>query len=205
MIIHHRSWGCNNIYHKCKTVKEFIDSELMKIENKEKKYFRICTKNSYNGKQNMLLYFQDGKLKSHHSTQIAFDYNDVLDYEIYDLYSMDDLKVDNIVSVDDDCLEELQEKFKEEDDEFFKIDLETLGMSKEEKFKYSIDKMFEEDEIKKIVKSNAYVEDKIVVKALRMLFEETDEVRYLKNRVKKLEKTVERQSQQIKWLGKNKY
>lgn len=39
-----------------------------------------------NGKQNMILYFQGGVLKSHHTTFQNFDYNDVLDYEISPSY-----------------------------------------------------------------------------------------------------------------------
>lgn len=204
MIIHHGNWGMNNIRHNCKTVREFIDKELMRIEGKENKYFRICTKKSYNKKQNMLLYFQDGKLKSHHSTQVAFNYEEVLDYEIFEFYSMDDLKVTNIVSVDCDCKEELKENFKKEDMGIFKFDLETLGMSKEEELKYYINKMIEEDKVKSIVKSSSYVEDKIVAKALKMLFKETNEIIDLRNRISELERVVEQQSQQIKWLGKNK-
>lgn len=204
MIIHHGHWGMNNISHNCKTVKEFIYEEIMKIDGKENKYFRICTKKAYDKKQNMLLYFQDGKLKSHHSTKRKFDYNDVLDYEIFEFYSMDDLKVSNIVSVDDDCIEKFQEKLKQKDKNFIKIDLETLGMTEEEKLKYRINQIFEEDKVKNIIKSSAYVEDKIVAKALRMLFKETDEIIKLRNRISELERMVEQQSQQIKWLSKNK-
>lgn len=204
MIIHHGSWGMNNIRHNYKTVKEFIDNEIMRIEGKENKYFRICTKKSYNGKQNMLLYFQDGKLKSHHSTQVAFNYNDVLEYEIYEMYSMDDLKVTNIVSVDCDCLEDLEKKLKQKDEEVLTFNLETLGMSKQEKIKYHLNKIFEENEVKNIVKSSEYIEGNIVAKALRMLFKQTDEITTLNNRMTELERIVEQQSQQIKWLSNNK-
>jgi len=53
MVIHHRSWGGNNIKHRYRTVREFIEKELPTIDNKEKKYFRICTKVQYDGKANM--------------------------------------------------------------------------------------------------------------------------------------------------------
>ena len=77
-------------------------------------------------------------------------------------------------------------------------------MSKEEELKYYINKMIEEDKVKSIVKSSSYVEDKIVAKALKMLFKETNEIIDLRNRISELERVVEQQSQQIKWLGKNK-
>lgn len=204
MIIHHGSWGMNNIRHNCKTVREFIDKELMQIEGKENKYFRICTKKAYDKKQNMLLYFQDGKLKSHHSTQLEFNYEDVLDYEIFEFYSMDDLKVTNIVSVQDDCLEDLKKRLDKDSGGAITFNLDTLGMSEDEKFIYHINKACENAEVKNIVKSSAYIEDKIVAKALRMLFKETDKIIGLNNRIKELEKLVEQQSQQIKWLGKTK-
>lgn len=204
MIIHHRSWGGNNIRHSCRTVEEFINEELMKIDGKENKYFRICTKKEYNGKSNMLLYFQDGKLKSHHSTKVAFDYNDVLDYEIYELYSMNDLKVDNIVSVDYDCLKELEKMLKEKKEKDLTFDLETLGMSEEEKLRHRLNKIFEENRVKDIIESGESIEDDVLAKALRILFKQTGEITKLNNRISELEKIVERQSQQIKWLGKNK-
>lgn len=204
MIIHHRSWGGNNIRHSCRTVKEFINEELMKIDGKENKYFRICTKKEYNGKSNMLLYFQDGKLKSHHSTKVAFDYNDVLDYEIYELYSMNDLKVDNIVSVDYDCLKELKKMLRGKEEKVLTFDLETLGMSEEEKLRHRLNKIFEENRVKDIIESGESIEDDVLAKALRILFKQTGEITKLNNRISELEKIVEQQSQQIKWLGKNK-
>lgn len=206
MIIHHRDWLGDNISHECKTVREFINKELMKISNKEKKYFRICTKAQYEGKQNLLLYFQDGKLKSHHSTKIAFDYNDVLDYEIYGTYSIDDLEVTNIDSIDSDCEEEMAEKLNKiaNRNKDLIIDRETLGMSKQEKIMYSIDKMFEEDVIRRSIKDNKDITDDTIVKALKILFKQTDEITTLNNKIAELEKKVEQQSQQIKWLGKNK-
>lgn len=204
MIIHHIDWVGNKICHRCKTVREFINEELMKIDGKENKYFRICTKKEYYGKKNLLLYFQDGKLKSHHSTQIAFDYNDVLDYEIYGFYSMDDLKVTNIVSVDCDCLEEFEKKLKEKDEEVLTFNLETIGMPEQEKIKYYINKVCEDIKIKGVIKSNECLDDDIVVKALRMLFKETDEIVVLNNKIAELERRIEQQSQQIQWLGKYK-
>lgn len=204
MIIYHKEWIEYNIRHKCKTVKEFIEKELMKIDGKENKYFRICTKKAYDGKQNMILYFQDGKLKSHHSTQVAFDYNDVLKYEIYEFYSMDDLKVTNIVSVEHDCLEGLEKELKQKEGTDLTIDVKTLGMSEQEKLRYHLNKVCEDIAIKGVVESNECLDGNIAVKALRMLFKETDKITKLNNRIKELEKLVEQQSQQIKWLGKNK-
>ncbi|WP_302782623.1 hypothetical protein [Clostridium saudiense] len=199
MVIHHRVWAGNNIKHKYKTVKEFIDNELMKIENKEKKYFRISTKVEFKGKRNLLLYFQDGKLKSHHSTTVAFDYNDVLEYDIFEYYSMNDISVENIISVDCDCEEEINAKFKESNR--LNIDIDTIGMTREEKSSYRIKKMIENNNIKDTIKKEAKTTDDIIIKALNLLFEETEENVTLKNEVKELRRVLEEKEQQIKWLG----
>ncbi|WP_346937332.1 hypothetical protein [Clostridium sp.] len=204
MVIHHRSWGENNIKHRHRTVREFIEKELPRINNKEKKYFRICLKEQYDGKANMLLYYQDGKLKSHHSTKISFDYSYVLDYEIHEYYSIDDLEVTNMYSVEFDCEEKIKEERsrKVERNKRLLIDMETLGMTEDEKVAYELDRMFKEDSIRKAIKKEAEIPQSMVVKALKMMLKESEEITYLRNRISELEEIVDRQTQQIKWLGK---
>lgn len=87
------------IKHRCKTVRDFIDIELIKIEDRENKCFKITTKNSFNDMQNLILFFEDGILKSNHTTGKKFDYNDVLDYEILENYAMQYIESDDIESV----------------------------------------------------------------------------------------------------------
>ncbi|PWX17050.1 hypothetical protein CYK66_00930 [Clostridium perfringens] len=74
--------------HEEKTVRDFIDNIIYKTEDRENKVFVIHTIQALNGKQNMILYFQDGVLKSHHTTFQKFDCNDVLDYEISPSYKL---------------------------------------------------------------------------------------------------------------------
>lgn len=77
-----------NIEHRCRTVREFIDIEIRSIEDREKKCFRISTINPFKDMQNLVLFYEDGILKSNHTTGIRFDYHDVLDYEIVKNYAM---------------------------------------------------------------------------------------------------------------------
>ncbi|OPX47852.1 hypothetical protein [Clostridium thermobutyricum] len=103
----------DKINHNCNTVREFIENIIEKTEDKENKYFKISTKVGLSGNRNMILYYQDGILKSHHTTRQKFDYKLVLDYEIYDEYYMGILKMNNILSYDFDSREELK-KFIEQ-------------------------------------------------------------------------------------------
>lgn len=198
MVIHHIHWYGNKIQHDCKTVREFIDKELMKIENKEKKYFRIRTKQAYNRCNNLLMYFQNGELKSHHSTCIRFDYKDVLDYEICDGYSMNDITVDNIISIDCDYREEIEKQFEEEN---FTFDIETLGMSKEEEKKYHRVKIFEEVEIINKIKNNEDLDSNSLKRALQILIKPYEEIVKTKRELQELKKEVYEKDQKIKWLG----
>lgn len=88
MILKGRKWGILNIEHRCRTVREFIDIELINIEDREKKCFKISTKKPFMDMQNLVLFFEDGVLKSNHTTGRSFDYHDVLDYEILQKYAM---------------------------------------------------------------------------------------------------------------------
>lgn len=201
MVIDHRNWLENNIKHKCKTVKDFIDNELMKIENKEKKYFIICLKEEYVDKKNLVLYFQDGKLKSHHSTMVAFDYNDVLECEIQKYYSMFDITIDKIVSIDCDSIEEIVSKLIPRSLFDKDIDIDTLGMTETEKNHYILNKMFEEYNIIETIRKESKISDDIFTKCLNLSLEKINESKSSIRRIEKLEWVVEQQAQQIKWLS----
>lgn len=88
MVVKGRKWGLLNIEHRCITVREFIDIELMNIEDREKKCFKISTKAPFKDMQNLVLFFENGILKSNHTTGKEFDYHDVLDYRIWENYAM---------------------------------------------------------------------------------------------------------------------
>ena len=99
LILKGRRFGGLNIKHRCRTVREFIDIELRRIEDRENKCFKISTKRPFNDMQNLVLFFEDGILKSNHTTGKKFDYNDVLDYEILEKYAMQYIESDDIESV----------------------------------------------------------------------------------------------------------
>lgn len=101
MILRLRNDG-NVIEHSEKTVRDFIDNIIYETEGKENKAFLIHTTKALNGNQNMILYFQDGVLKSHHTTFQKFDYNDVLDYEISPSYRVKYVLLEDILSIDTD-------------------------------------------------------------------------------------------------------
>lgn len=110
MLIRHREWGGNDLPHNSNTVREFIDDVIMNYPDKEKRYFRIITKQSYNGCRSLLIYIQDGVVKSHHSTLIEFNVNDIMDFEIFPTYSVDKIDVNEVLSVDCNNEKELEEQ-----------------------------------------------------------------------------------------------
>lgn len=192
MIIRHRSWGENTLNHNCLTVKEFVENIIMNEPDKELKYFRICTTREFNGNANLLLYIQDGKIKSHHSTMKKFDWNDVIDWEIRTKYSMDIIKLHNILSLEYDCLEDIEKKFNGTD---FKFDI----LSTEEK----ISKMFEDMQIKRDINGNCSMED--IRLCVKILVDENEElsskVTGLEHEYKELEKENYFLNERLKWIG----
>lgn len=108
MVIYSKNCG-ESIKHNCKTVKEFIENELEKIEDREENYYKLSIKNSYEDMKNIILYYQDDVLKSHHTTGKRFEYKDVLNHEILGYYTLQKLRVENIKSVDFNNIEELKE------------------------------------------------------------------------------------------------
>lgn len=203
MIIHHKEWGGNNVKHEEKTVRDFINKIIMKNPNKEKKYFRICAKQWLDGKGNMLLYFQDGILKSHHSGGDEFNYKDILEYELHEYYSIDDLSVDNIRSVDCDNNEQLEQRmiaYRSRERSWHTDDM-INGME-------ALERELKEEKIKKTIKEDNIKNDDLVLVVRQLcvdmeIMERMERKQLLlEKEIAKLEEENEKQSQQIIWLGK---
>lgn len=203
MIIRHREWGDNKIIHDAKTVEEFIEKVINETKDKEKKYFRICTKEYLDGKGNMLLYFQDGKLKSHHSTLCKFDYKDVLEYEIWPRYSVNLLKAENIISIEFDNIEERDSDLerRKKSHRLYKIDINRTLESEEEK----IYRLYDE----KILLENVYdgkFKDGDLEKIVQILVERNsknkDHIRSLNSLVNEMYEEINVLKAKIEWLDK---
>lgn len=82
------------------TVIEFINKIVLTDENKGQKYYRISTKQSRGGKQNLIIYYEDSKIKSHHSNGKEFDYSKVIDGEILPFYYEKTIRPEDIISMD---------------------------------------------------------------------------------------------------------
>lgn len=77
------------------TVEEFIKEVIERDDERHLKYYGIIL-NAELYSRNMVLYYQDGVLKSHHSSGLRMDYNDYLDCEITKKYVADYITVANI-------------------------------------------------------------------------------------------------------------
>lgn len=144
MILRLRNDG-NVIDHSEKTVRDFIDNIIYKTEDRENKVFVIHTIQALNGKQNMILYFQDGVLKSHHTTFQKFDYNDVLDYEISPSYRVKYVLLEDILSVDADSEEKMEDRFSRKRVSNYRFSY---------KYRHDdiLERMFDDDKLKRFIK-----------------------------------------------------
>lgn len=203
MIIRHREWGGNNIIHDAKTVEEFIEKVINKTKDKEKKYFRICTKEYFEGKGNMLLYFQDGKLKSHHSTLCKFDYKDVLEYEIWPRYSVDLLKAENIISIEFDNIDERNKKLNRCRTSYYgyKIDINRILESDEDRR----DRIKNEDKLLENIYDGNF-KDGDLEKVVQILVDRNEEnkehIRSLNSLVNEMYEEINVLKAKIEWLDK---
>lgn len=77
------------------TVGEFIKEIIEKDEERDLKYYRISLKANLHSR-NMVLLYQNGILKSHHTTGSKLDYNDYLNYKIWESYGANYISIDNI-------------------------------------------------------------------------------------------------------------
>lgn len=169
----------------CKTLKEFIDNELSKIQDKEKKYFLINLEKDYLGNRNLLLYYQDNVLKSHHRGGYKFDYKEVLNYPVGSKYGMYDITIDNIISVDKDNIDE-------------EIDKRLKRLSR-----FDIDEICDELETDSSIESyidNNNDKDDIILSICKILNKQDSQITYLTNTVKELKEKNELLSQKLKWF-----
>lgn len=194
MILRLRNDG-NVIEHSEKTVKDFIDNIIYKTEDKENKVFVIHTIQSLNGKQNMILYFQDGVLKSHHTSFGKFDYNDVLNYEVSPSYRVKYIVLEDILSVDDNYEEEMEDRYsrKTRDRHSFSYIYGT---------DYVLNRMFDDDELKNFIKEQDDDRFKEVVSILcDKVLENESNILSLKNIINNHARDIYILEQQIKWLS----
>lgn len=181
--------------HEEKTVRDFIDNIIYKTEDKENKVFVIHTIQSLNGKQNMILYFQDGVLKSHHTSFGKFDYNDVLDYEISPSYRVKYVLLEDILSVDDNYEEQMEDRYsrKTRDRHIFSYRYGT---------DYVLNRMFDDDELKRFIKEQDDDRFKEVVSILcDKVLENESNILSLKNIINNHARDIYILEQQIKWLS----
>lgn len=195
MILRLRNDG-NVIEHSEKTVKDFIDNIIYKTEDKENKVFVIHTIQSLNGKQNMILYFQDGVLKSHHTSFAKFDYNDVLNYEVSPSYRVKYIVLEDILSLDADYKKQMEDRYSR------KI-IDRYSFSYRYGTDYVLNRMFDDDELKRFIKEQYDDRFKEVVSILcdKVLDNESN-ILSLKNIIKERARDIYILEQQIKWLSK---
>ncbi|MBW9170763.1 hypothetical protein K2F43_06025 [Clostridium estertheticum] len=99
MMLRHRDWDKYGKLQKTMTVEDFIKEIVLTDKNKECKYYRISLTEQLGSKSNLMIYYQDNIVKSHHSTRAKFDYKDVLDNEIIIGYSERTITVEDIISM----------------------------------------------------------------------------------------------------------
>lgn len=135
------------------TLIEFINSVIEKDEDKELKYYGVHLLENISTR-NMVLYYQNGELKSHHTTFCKFEYKDYLNSLIDKGYFCDYIKVKHINSFDKDNNEkekkiELQQVEKDLSDsieEMIKeMQIKSNRREVKEKFKWDRKNTTEED------------------------------------------------------------
>ncbi|MGU8424786.1 hypothetical protein ACV3SE_05745 [Clostridium perfringens] len=195
MILRLRNDG-NVIEHSEKTVRDFIDNIIYETEDKENKAFLIHTTKALNGNQNMILYFQDGVLKSHHTTFQKFDYNDVLDYEISSSYRVKYVLLEDILSIDTDNEKEMEDRFSRKIVDRHRFSYRYVN-------DYVLNRMFDDDELRKFIKNQEDERFKEVVSILcDKVLDNESYILSLKNTINSHARDIYILEQQIKWLSK---
>ncbi|EOU1742887.1 hypothetical protein LTY04_001112 [Clostridium perfringens] len=123
--------------------------------------FVIHTIQELNGKQNMILYFQDGVLKSHHTTYQKFDYNDVLDYEISPSYRVKYVLLEDVLSLDADSKEKMEDRFSRKR-------VSNYRFSYKYRHDNILERMFDDDKLKRFIKEQ---EDDRLIEIVSILCE----------------------------------
>ncbi|KEI83384.1 hypothetical protein [Clostridium botulinum] len=193
MILRHRDWDIEKKLERSMTIKEFIKDIVLADSNKNYKYYRITMNESIDGKKNFIIYYQDSKVKSHHSTGIEFDYKEMLNQKICLYYLERTIRVEDVINMDLDF--ELKKKYKQ---------LKNAEVCKGIKgvIKKWEQEILERDNIKKVFKDSVSKDDLII--CIRQLIEniekknmEHSELAYEIDKCKKRQNDLQ---QQIKWL-----
>lgn len=195
MILRHRDWDSEKELEKPMTVGQFVQEIVLNDENKEKKYFRISMKQAIDGKSNLIIYCQDNKVKSHHSTGIEFDYNSVIDWEILPHYSERIIRSEDIISMSLD----FEPKRKHKAKTWTKEGMDKI--SKELSSEWERD-LSEENNRKRVFNNNVTQDD--LITCIRQLIEDLQKQKLantnLEQRINECKEREENLQQQIKWL-----
>lgn len=111
------------IKHNAKTIQEFIELVIKNETEREKKFYITSLKKDIDGSKNIVFYYQDGILKSHHTSFIKFDYNDIIDNEIVDTCRIGVISIENIISLQDNTKEEQDKRLDSEMEKSLYIDM----------------------------------------------------------------------------------
>lgn len=195
MILKH--FDVEPIKHEAKTVREFIDKIINTSDKRDERVFKITTKENFDGKRNLILYIQNGLVKSHHNNGMKFDCNEILESEIFDTYQTKKITIDDIKSYTDDCEEDfesaLNKKFKNYTRLLFRypeIDKETMSDNRSKFRKFSKGESTKElYEIVKLLCEN-YRDDEYRINCLETSLKKISNENYILN-------------EKIKWLCKN--
>jgi len=193
MILKHRNNDESIQLQRTMTVGEFIEEIVLVDVNKERKCFSVSVKQDCNGRQNLTIYYQDDMVKSHHSGGIEFDYKEVLDWDIYERYSVGIIRAEDITSM----------KFDFEQKE------QHVKLPKEEMDKV-LKKLFEDMDYEELEKSNRKnifndnVGEKEIIACVKQLVKDL-EVQNSKNyhfrdEIAKCKEREDILQEQIKWL-----
>lgn len=87
------------------TLRNFIYDIILKDKENKYKYYSVFFVKNFEA-NNMILFFKNSVLKSHHSSFSKMDYNDYLDFEIRRNYGTGIIGMDNIYSMDKDYIDD---------------------------------------------------------------------------------------------------
>jgi len=191
MILRHCDLGNEKKLEKSMTIKEFIRDIILPDTNKEYKCYKITINESINGKQNLILYYQDHKIKSHHSTGVEFDYKEILNNKICLHYLEKVIRAEDIVSMDLDY--EPSKDRKKLNNEIYNA----------EEFKKKIEQeILKRNNIEEIFKGDVSKEN--LIACIRQLVENLEKQNLenceLRNQLDCCKTKEDNLQQQIKWL-----
>ena len=194
MILRHRDWDKYGKLQRTMTVGDFVNEIVLTDKNKECKYYRISITEEREGKSNLVIYYQDNIVKSHHSTGAEFDYKDVVDCEIITGYSERTITVEDIISMKLD---------------FVAKDKVHTTLTKEERDKVleKLHRKWDEEELEKSNRKNVFNGDvgvKELVACVQQLVKDLGEQKSknyeFRDEIAKCKEREDILQQQIKWL-----